>query len=66
MSKITEKNKAIISHLYEEMEDKGNLDVIDEILATDCVLHFPGGVDLHGPEGYKKFIALLDNAFWKG
>jgi predicted ester cyclase len=45
-----------------EMEDKGNLDVIDEILATNCVLHFPGGVDLHGPEGYKEFRAPLYTA----
>ena len=62
MSKITEENKAIISHLYEEMEEKGNLDVIDEILAADCILHFPGVVDLHGPEGYREFRAPLDAA----
>ena len=62
MSKITQENKAIISRLYEELEDKGNKDVIDEIFATNCVLHFPGGIDLHGPEGYKEFRVPLDTA----
>lgn len=52
-----EENKAIISHFYEEMEDKGNLDVVEEILATNCVLHFPSGVDVRGPEGYKEYLA---------
>lgn len=62
MSDITQENKDIISHFYKEMEEKGNLDIIEEILATNCVLHFPGGIDLYGPEGYKEFRAPLDAA----
>ena len=62
MRDIAQENKAIILQFYEEMEKKGNLDIIDEILTTDCVLHFPGGVDIHGPEGYKEFRAPLDAA----
>ena len=57
-----EKNKAIISHFYEEMEDKGNLDVVEDIIATNCVFHFPGGVNVRGPEGYKEYIAPIYTA----
>ena len=57
-----EENKAIISHFYAEV-DKVNLDVVDEILATNCVFHFPGGVDVSGPEGYKEYIAPFRTAF---
>jgi len=57
-----EDNKAIISHFYEEV-DKGNLDVADEISATNCVFHFPGGEDLLGPEGYKEQVAPFVTAF---
>ncbi len=58
----TEENKAIISHFYEEV-DKGNMDVADEILTTTCVFHFPGGVDVRGPEGYKEYEAPIFAAF---
>lgn len=53
--KKTEKNKAIISNFYEEIE-KGNLEIIGQTLDTNCVLHFPIGVVLRGPDGYKEHI----------
>lgn len=57
-----EENKAIISHFYEEL-DKGNLDVVDKVLATNCVWHYPSDVDVRGPEGYKEYGAPFYTAF---
>ena len=57
-----EENKAIVSHFYEEL-DKGNLDVADEILSSNCVFHFPGGDGLLGPESYKEQVAPFVTAF---
>ena len=58
----TEENKALVRRLYEQI-DEGNLNVADEILATNCAWHFPGGVDVRGPEGYKEYVAPFLNAF---
>ena len=33
--------KAIVCRYFEEAVDKGNLDVLDEIVATDCLIHRP-------------------------
>ena len=37
----TASHKAIVRRYFEEALDKRNLDVLDEIVATDCVIHRP-------------------------
>lgn len=37
----TESNKAIVRRYFEEALDKTNLNVLDEIVATDCLIHRP-------------------------
>ena len=37
----TESNKAIVRRYFEEVVDKSNLDILDEIVTTDCVIHPP-------------------------
>lgn len=49
--------------LIYEAGNKGNLDVVDEIFATDYVSHNPTGSDIKGPEEYKQFISGLRTAF---
>lgn len=49
--------------LIYEVGNKGNLDVVDEIFATDYVSHNPTGPDITGPEEYKQFISGLRTAF---
>jgi steroid delta-isomerase-like uncharacterized protein len=53
-----EANKAIVRRLYEEVFNAKNMDVIDEIFATDFI-SYPGvgNPDIYGPEGVKQFIA---------
>jgi serine phosphatase RsbU (regulator of sigma subunit)/ketosteroid isomerase-like protein len=57
-----EKNKALVRHLYEE-QAKGNLDVIDEVLATDYVDHDRLAGQEPDREGYKWAIAQYNAAF---
>ena len=59
----TEANKAVVRRAYEEVTNQGNLDVVDEIFATDYVFHLAGMPDVHGPEGMKQFVAMLRAAF---
>ncbi len=59
----SEQNKAIVRRTLEEPW-KGNLDVIDELVATDYVGHDPATPEpLYGPEGVKEFITTYRAAF---
>ena len=49
----TEQNKAISRRTFEEAWNKGNLVVIDEVVAANYVGHDPAVPDLCGPAGMK-------------
>jgi len=56
-----EENKAIHRRVYEEVWNKGNLDVVDEIIADDYIFHrLP---ERRGQEWYKAMYHLLADAF---
>jgi steroid delta-isomerase-like uncharacterized protein len=55
-----EGNKAIFSRIVEEGFNKGNLAIVDELVAADHVNHSD---NVHGPEEYKQFITTYRNAF---
>jgi predicted ester cyclase len=48
-----EANKAIVRRFIDEILNKGDVAVIDEIVAADYVRHMPGGQDIPGPAGLK-------------
>jgi predicted SnoaL-like aldol condensation-catalyzing enzyme len=52
-------NKATERRMVEEALNKGNLSVVDESLTPDFIYHGPGGMEVKGREGYKKFLADL-------
>jgi steroid delta-isomerase-like uncharacterized protein len=59
----SEQNKAIVRRLFEEPW-KGNLNVVDELTASDYVGHDPANPEpLRGPEGVKEFISTYRAAF---
>lgn len=60
----SEQNKAIVRRGYEEAWNKGNLAVIDEILASDSVGYDPVNPEpIRGPEGLKQTISMYRDAF---
>ena len=59
----TEANKALVSRLFTEVFNQGNLEVIDELVAPEFVHHTAGAIDATGPEGYKELIGMLRVAF---
>lgn len=55
----TEENKAKERRMVEEALNKGNLNVVEEVLSPDFVYHGPGGTVVIGREEYKQFLASL-------
>jgi steroid delta-isomerase-like uncharacterized protein len=64
-SMSTEANKAIIRRVFEEAFSRGNMDVLDEIIAPNQINGGPStppGIP-SGPEGTKMLITAYRNAF---
>ena len=51
-------NKAIVLRFLEEVWEKGNLDIVDEIIADEHVHHITTR-DLRGPEGVSQLVSWL-------
>jgi steroid delta-isomerase-like uncharacterized protein len=62
---LTETNKAISRRFLEEVFNKGKLNVLDEITASDHVTTGPGTLPglPTGPEGQKQLVTFYRNAF---
>jgi steroid delta-isomerase-like uncharacterized protein len=59
----SEQNKAIVRRAFEEPWT-GNLDVVDELIASDYVGHDPASPEpLRGPDGVKEFVSTYRTAF---
>ena len=62
----TEENRAVFRRYVEEVFNKGNLDLADEVFAT-YVAHQPDGhAEERGPENVKRFVREFREAFPDG
>jgi steroid delta-isomerase-like uncharacterized protein len=59
----TEHNKSCVRRFYEEVWNKGNLEVAEELAAPECVRHDPSGPMRSGPAGFQQTAAMLRTAF---
>jgi steroid delta-isomerase-like uncharacterized protein len=61
----TEQNKTLVRRYWEEVWNKGNLAVVDELIATDFDGHpLPGEPDFgRGPAGQKQLVGMYRTAF---
>ena len=61
---MSAENKAIVRRLFQEVWNKGNLALADQIIAAHWVNHDPATPDTgRGPEGYKKLVSAYRGAF---
>jgi len=58
----TEENKAVIRRVIEEVWNKGNLAVADEVIANNYVFD-AAGQEFKGPEGLKQAVTIYRTAF---
>jgi|SRR5215203_976532 len=57
---MSEENEALVRRYFEEIWDKGNLELIDELFTTNFVRHGPVGTEggeVRGLEGFKALVS---------
>ena len=59
---MSEHNKRLVRRGIEEVWNRGNLAAVDELVASDFVIHSSPD-EIHGPEGAKQYAAMLRAAF---
>jgi steroid delta-isomerase-like uncharacterized protein len=59
----TESNKAFIRRLIDEEWNKGNLDAVDQFVASNFVHHDSTNPDITNREAYKQWITATRTAF---
>jgi steroid delta-isomerase-like uncharacterized protein len=61
---MSEENKALVRRYFEEIWDKGNLDLIDELFTTNFVRHGPTATEgeVSGLEGFKALVSMYRSA----
>jgi steroid delta-isomerase-like uncharacterized protein len=61
---MSEENKEKARRFLQETLNEGNLGVVDEIVASDYVLHDPAiPEEIRGPEGIKGFVQMYRSAY---
>jgi len=61
---VEERNKNLIRRAAEEIYNKGNYTLIDEIISSDFVIHsLNPHKEIHGPVGARNFAISLRDAF---
>ncbi len=58
-----EENKAVMQRLWDEILNGGKIEKSNELVASDYLYHGPGGHEIKGIEGFKKFMSWLHNSF---
>lgn len=59
---MTQQLKAIARKVFEEVQNRGNSVLVDELVTADYVGHTPV-LEIHGPAGAKQFDAVLKQGF---
>lgn len=60
----TEANEEIVRRIPTEIFDEGNVDLVDELFATDFVGHVPPTPgELNGPEGFEGLVRTFRTGF---
>jgi len=61
---MSDQNKSVVRRLFEELWNKGNLSLADQLLTPNYTHHDSSSPDFgHGPEGERRRVTLYRNAF---
>jgi steroid delta-isomerase-like uncharacterized protein len=59
----TEAGKALVRRYYDELWNRWGLALVDELLAPDVRFRGSLGVEVQGREGFRRYVALVRDAF---
>jgi steroid delta-isomerase-like uncharacterized protein len=59
---MSERNKQHIRRAVEEIYNRGNLSVVDELAASDLLIHTSSN-EIRGRDGAKQYVSVLRSAF---
>lgn len=59
---MSDHKKTLSGRRIEEVWNQGNFGILDELVASDFVIHAPQA-NIHGPAGAAQFFAMLRTAF---
>jgi steroid delta-isomerase-like uncharacterized protein len=59
---MSEQNKSLVRRAFEEVYNLGKLEVVDELVANDIVIH-AAAAEFRGPADLKQYVAALRGAF---
>ena len=60
---IQEQNEEIVRRLFDAVVNRGNLAIVEELIASDVIDHNPGPSDMAGRVGLKEVFQMLHRAF---
>lgn len=55
----SEESISVVDRIWKEIVIQGNLQIIENLATDDYVYRGPGGLELHGPEGFRRLIKTL-------
>lgn len=59
MSTTEEQATTVVDRVWQEVVVDADLDRIDELMASDYIYRGPGGLELHGPQGFRQLIVAV-------
>jgi steroid delta-isomerase-like uncharacterized protein len=62
-TQVAERNKLLVRRWFEDVFNRGNVALVDELFATDYILHDPATPVPAGREGARQFVTLYHAAF---
>ena len=60
---MADSNKDVLRRIADEVVNPGNLAAADKYFSRDYVCHSPGGLEFHGPDGFRQMIGMYRQAF---
>jgi steroid delta-isomerase-like uncharacterized protein len=60
---MSEINRAIVRRVVEEVWNRFDLKLVDELYSPDCVCRYSGEVEFRGRDGYKELVTRYRSAF---
>jgi len=60
---MSERNKELVRRVIEQVVNRGNLTLADELIATDYVYHEPTAGEKRGRDGFRRLVITYRTAF---